>query len=184
VTGCFDALVVGTGVPRMDGYQLCRSLLKYSKSKISIVMIGAHDSLAERIAGFELGIDDFVTMPCAFSEILARLRAVFFRKTRCGNRVLRVDELAFDLDTYEVTRDQMLLRLNPTGLKLLELFMRRSPAVVSHNELKKALWGRDTPSTNSLRSNIHLLRLALDRDFNKSLLHTVNGHGYRLAVVN
>ncbi|MDA3136001.1 hypothetical protein HG619_06225 [Pseudomonas syringae] len=50
--------------------------------------------------------------------------------------------------------------------------------------IEKGSMGRDTPSTNSLRSNIHLLRLALDRDFNKSLLHTVNGHGYRLAVVN
>ena len=178
VTMQFDAIVVGTKAPKMDGYQICHSLRQYSKSQLSIIMIGDFESLPERLTGFEMGVDDFITMPCAFSEVLARTQAVVSRRTRRGNRVLRVEDLSF-----EVTREQILLRLNLTCLKLLELFMRRSPAVVSRNELRKAVWGRDAHRGDSLRSNIHLLRTILDRDFDSPLLHTVHGRGYKLAAV-
>lgn len=131
-----------------------------------------------------MGADDFVTLPLSPSEVLARLEAIVSRRTRRGNRVLRVDELSFDLDTFEIRRERRTLRLNRTCMKLLELFMRRRPAIISRRELHEAVWGRDAPRGGCLRSNIHLLRQVLDKDFARPLLHTVHRLGYKLAAVS
>lgn len=183
VTGTFEALLLDTKAHGIDGNQICHALRTHTKSEISIVMLSSCQGLEHCLASFAVGADDFIASPVASAEVLARLRAVVSRRTRCGNRVLKVDELSFDLDTFEVRRERHALRLNLTGLKLLEVFMRRSPAIVSRLELQKAIWGRDVPSSDSLRSNIHLLRQALDKDFNSPLLHTIPGVGYRLAAV-
>ena len=87
----------------------------------------------------------------------------------------------YDLDALRVSRDGRVLKVNPLGLRLLEVLMRRSPAVVRRTDLEAALWGEDPPDSDSLRSHIHQLRQVLDKPFNTPLLHTVHGIGYRLA---
>jgi DNA-binding response OmpR family regulator len=178
----FDAIVLDIMLPGIDGNQICHTLRYHSKSDVAIIMLSARDELADRLAGFEVGADDYVTKPFAMSEVLARIEAVVARRTRRGNRVLQVGDLRFDLDTLEVTREGQSLKLNPTNLKLLELLMRKSPAIVQRRELEEALWGRDVPSSDSLRSNIHLMRRTIDKAFAIPLLHTVHGLGYKLAL--
>lgn len=177
----FDAIVLDIMLPGIDGNQICHTLRHHSKSNVAIVMLSARDELADRLMGFDVGADDYVTKPFAMSEVLARIEAVVARRSRRGNRMLKVGPLHFDLDTLEVTRDGLLLKFNPTNLKILELLMRKSPGIVQRRELEEAVWGRDVPSSDSLRSNIHLLRRTLDRDFAQPMLHTVHGLGYKLA---
>lgn len=178
----FDAIVLDVMLPGIDGNQICHTLRQHSKSNVAIVMLSARDELADRLTGFDVGADDYVTKPFAMSEVLARLEAVVARRSRRGNRVLKVGDLHFDLDTLEVTRSGQPLRFNPTNLRTLELLMRKSPGIVQRRELEEVVWGRDVPSSDSLRSNIHLLRRTLDKGFEQPMLHTVHGLGYRLAV--
>jgi DNA-binding response OmpR family regulator len=178
----FDAIVLDVMLPGIDGNQICHALRHHSKSMVAILMLSARDALSDRLAGFDVGADDYITKPFAMSEVLARIEAVVARRTGRGNRVLKVADLHFDLDTFEVARAGQPLRLNPTSLKILELLMRKSPGVVQRRELEELIWGRDTPSSDGLRSNVHLLRRALDKDFAQPLLHTVHGLGYRLGA--
>ena len=94
---------------------------------------------------------------------------------------MQVGDLSYDLDTLEVTRQGRHLKLNPVGLKLLAVLMQKSPHVLRREVLEDALWGDDCPDSDSLRSHVHQLRQVIDKPFDKPLLHTVHGVGYRLA---
>ncbi|TSC34667.1 response regulator transcription factor [Pseudomonas sp. ST1] len=178
----FDAIILDIMLPGIDGNQICRSLRQYSKSEVAIVMLSARDELDDRLTGFKVGADDYITKPFAMSEVLARVEAVVGRRQRKDNRVMVVADLHFDLDTLEITRNGVPLKLNPTNMKLLELLMRKSPHIVKRSELEEVLWGRDAPNSSSLRSNIHILRRVLDGDHETPLLHTAHGLGYKLCV--
>ncbi|MFJ3370113.1 response regulator transcription factor [Pseudomonas sp. NPDC086251] len=180
----FDAIVLDVMLPGIDGNQICRSLREHSKSDIAIVMLSARDQLEDRLAGFKVGADDFVTKPFAMSEILARIEAVVSRRVGKMNRTMVVADLQFNLDTMEISRAGIPIKLNPTCMKLLETLMRRSPHVVKRTELEDLIWGRHPTSSDSLRSNIHMLRRALDKAFEEPLLHTVHGIGYKLCALN
>ncbi|SEF03284.1 response regulator transcription factor [Pseudomonas migulae] len=180
----FDAIVLDVMLPGVDGNKICQSLRQISKSDVAIVMLSARDQLEDRLIGFKVGADDYVTKPFAMSEILARIEAVVSRRARKMNRVMVVADLHFDLDTMEVSRSGTSIKINPICMKLLETLMRRSPHVVKRTELEDLIWGRNRPSSDSLRSNIHMLRRALDKAFDEPLLHTVHGIGYRLCVLS
>ena len=102
------------------------------------------------------------------------------RKKGVNQRTLKVHDLVYDLDTYEVTRAGIPVKLNPTNLTLLALLMRKSPSVVRRQELEEAVWGDNVPDSDSLRSNIYLLRKAIDRSFDVPLLQNYHGVGYRI----
>lgn len=178
----FDAIVLDIMLPGIDGNKICQSLRQHSKSEVAIVMVSARDQLEDRLTGFRVGADDYVTKPFAMAEILARIEAVVSRRIGKRNRIIVVADLQFDLDTLEISRSGTPIKLNPTNLKLLEALMRRSPHIVKRGELEEILWGRHPPNSDSLRSNIHMLRRALDKDFDKPLLHTVHGLGYKLCA--
>lgn len=180
----FDAIVLDIMLPGIDGNQICQSLRENSRSDIAIVMLSARDQLEDRLASFKVGADDYVTKPFAMSEILARIEAVVSRRVGKMNRTMIVADLQFDLDTMEICRSGIPIKLNPTCMKLLETLMRRSPHVVKRIELEDLIWGRHPTSSDSLRSNIHMLRRALDKAFDEPLLHTVHGIGYKLCALN
>ncbi|MND62080.1 Transcriptional activator protein CzcR [compost metagenome] len=177
----FDAIILDIMLPGIDGNQICHSLRQHSKSDVAIVMLSARDELSDRLTGFNVGADDYITKPFALSELLARITAVAGRRARKGGCILEVGDLRYDLDTLEVSRAGVPLKLNPTNMKLLELLMRKSPHVVQRRELEALLWGRDLPNSDSLRSNIHMMRRTIDKAFDKPMLHTVHGLGYKLC---
>lgn len=179
----FDAIVLDIMLPGIDGNKICHGLRQHSRSEVAILMLSARDTLEDRLVGFSAGADDYVTKPFAMTEVLARLEAIVARRLgNRNNRVLMVADLKLDLDTLEVSRAGLPIRLNPSHLKLLELLMRRSPHLVKRKELEEALWGNDMPKSASLRSNIHILRRALDGAAECELLHTVHGLGYKLGA--
>ncbi|SHN12021.1 DNA-binding response regulator, OmpR family, contains REC and winged-helix (wHTH) domain [Pseudomonas asturiensis] len=177
----FDAIILDIMLPGIDGNQICRSLRQYAKTEVAIIMLSARDELEDRLAGFSVGTDDYITKPFAMSEVLARVEAVVARSQRRNNRIMVVADLTFDLDTWEVSRSGKRLKLNPASMKLLELLMRKSPDLVKRAELEDVVWGRDAPNSDSLRSTIHILRRTLHSGFDAPLLHTVHGLGYKLS---
>lgn len=181
VTSRFDAIVLDIMLPGMDGNQVCKNLRENSSVHTPILMLTARDELSDRLTGFKVGADDYIVKPFALSELFVRIEAVARRTTGRRKRMLQVHDLTYDLDSLEVMRGGSLLKLNPTNMAFLELLMRKSPAVVKRRELEEAVWGENTPDTDSLRSNIYLLRKAIDKSFEVPLLHTYHGVGYKLC---
>lgn len=178
----FDLLVLDVMLPGIDGFTLCQRLREEARSSTPVIMLTARDTLDDRLQGFRSGADDYLLKPFALSELAARIEAVLRRSLGMNRRNLQVGDLAYDLDTLEVSRAGRLLKLNPLGLKILEILMQRSPNVVRRDALEEAIWGEDCPDSDSLRSHIHQLRQVIDKPFAQPLLHTVHGVGYRLVA--
>ena len=175
----FDLAILDIMLPGMDGYTLCQRL-REAQQYVPVIMLTARDTLDDRLRGFATGADDYLVKPFELSELSARIEAVL-RRTRGAQRQLQVADLTYDLDTLTVTRASKPIKLNPICLTLLETLMRKSPSVVSRSQLEQAVWGDDSPNSDSLRSHIHLLRQAIDKPFTTPLLHTVHGIGFRLT---
>ena len=180
----FDLLVLDVMLPGIDGFTLCQRLREEARSSTPVIMLTARDTLDDRLQGFRSGADDYLLKPFALSELAARIEAVLRRSQGMNRRNLQVGDLAYDLDTLEVSRAGRPLKLNPLGLKILEILMQRSPNVVRRDALEEAIWGDDCPDSDSLRSHIHQLRQIVDKPFGTPLLHTVHGIGYCLAERN
>jgi DNA-binding response OmpR family regulator len=175
----FDLAILDIGLPGMDGYTLCQRL-RESQQHVPVIMLTARDTLDDRLQGFSSGADDYLVKPFELSELAARIEAVL-RRTRGTQRILRVGDLSYDLDTLTVTRAGKPIKLNPTCLTLLETLMRKSPSVVRRDVLEEAVWGDNSPDSDSLRSHIHILRQAIDKPFSTALLYTVHGIGFKIA---
>ncbi|WP_417660481.1 response regulator transcription factor [Pseudomonas sp.] len=181
VTEHYDLIVLDIMLPRMDGYQVCKRLREDALSETPVIMLTARDALDDRLQGLGAGADDYLLKPFALSELVARIEAVLRRSHGSRKRKLQVGDLVYDLDTLYISRADQALKLNPLGLKLLAVLMQKSPAVVRREVLEETLWGDHCPDSDSLRSHIHQLRQVLDKPFDKPLLHTIHGVGYRLA---
>ncbi|MEK1939738.1 MAG: response regulator transcription factor [Pseudomonas sp.] len=179
----YDLIVLDIMMPGMDGYTLCKRLREDARRDTPVIMLTARDQLDDRLQGFRSGADDYLLKPFALSELAARIEAVLRRSQGGGRRELQVADLRYDLDTLQVNRAGKPLKLNPIGLKLLQALMQKSPHVLRREVLEETLWGDDCPDSDSLRSHIHQLRQVIDKPFDKPLLQTVHGVGYRLVDV-
>ena len=110
-----------------------------------------------------------------------KAHAVELARRKIGTNFLEVADLEYNLDTLEVRRGGKLLQLNPTALKILQSLMEASPAVVPRTDLETRVWGEELPDSDSLRVHIHGLRAAVDKPFDKALIQTRHGIGYRIA---
>jgi len=174
-----DVVVLDLMLPGCDGFDVCRELRK--TSHVPIIATTARVEVADRVLGLELGADDYMTKPFALQELEARLLVLARRGKGPQSRVLQVADLSFNLDTLTVSRAGKQIPLNPIGLKLLQFLMEASPSVVTRQDLEHRVWGEELPDSDSLRVHIHGLRAALDKPFDKPLIQTRHGIGYRMA---
>lgn len=180
--GDFDALVLDLTLPGLDGLEVCRRLREDAQLVSPILMLTARDGLEDRLRGFEVGTDDYLVKPFSLQELYLRLRALVRRARGDWSRVgsLRVGDLTFDLEQARVCRSGAPIELGPIDRKLLELLMRRSPAVVGQAEIESFVWGGDEVSQDLVRTHIYQLRKAIDRSFDRALVRTVRGSGYAI----
>ncbi len=177
----YDAMVLDLMLPGVDGLEVC-SRLRQAGVAVPILMLTARDSLEDKLEGFASGTDDYLVKPFAMQELEARLHSLVRRASSAPSRRLQVGDLEMDLGLKRVHRAGIPIELPPIAMKLLELLMRRSPEVVDRADLERAIWGDDPPESDALRSHLHQLRGFIDKPFDRPLLHTVRGFGYRLAV--
>ncbi|MCK7597012.1 response regulator transcription factor [Microbulbifer sp. CAU 1566] len=177
----YDLIVLDVMLPGVDGYQFCQRLREDARRDTPILMLTARDALEDRLRGLRSGADDYLVKPFSLAELVARIEAITRRNRGGGVAELRVADLVFDPATHQASRNGQPLKLNPMGIKLLVLLMRKSPAVVTREVMEMAMWGEDAPDKDSLRSHIHQLRQVVDKPFDRALIHTVHGIGYRLA---
>ncbi len=177
----FDLIVLDLNLPGMDGLEVCRRLREEAQKSTPVLMLTARDTLDQKLAGFDSGADDYLVKPFALQELGARISALARRQKPPENRVLTVSDLEFDLDTLTVRRAGKTLAVNPTALRILQLLMEASPAVVTRSEMETRVWGEELPDSDSLRVHIHSLRQVIDKPFDRPLIHTRHGIGYRIA---
>jgi DNA-binding response OmpR family regulator len=182
VTQPFDLIILDLMLPGMDGITLCKKLRQDAKISTPIIMLTARDSVDDKLTGFQAGADDYLVKPFSLPELHARVEAVLRRGLAGLQNMLVVSDLTYDMNSLEVIRQEVTLKLSPIGLKILETLMKKSPHVVKREVLEELLWGEHLPGSDSLRSHIHTLRQTIDKPFTSSLLHTVHGIGYCLKV--
>jgi DNA-binding response OmpR family regulator len=186
VTKDYDAIVLDWNLPRMDGLTVLRRLRSDEKKTVTIILLTARDQLADKIDGFESGVDDYLVKPVALPELEIRLRSLVarLRQSIAPDHVLTVGDLSFNLRTLEAARGGRQVQLSRTSRHLLELLMRESPKVVARQRLEQIAWGDETPEIDLLRSHMYVLRRAIDQGSERKLLHTVSGVGYRLCELD
>jgi len=175
----FDAIVLDLTLPGMDGLELCRKLRQEARRQTPVLMLTARDALDQKLTGFDSGAEPF-----ALQELEARLTVLARRGRGLQSRILQVADLTYNLDTLVVTRSGKSIQLNPIGLKLLQHLMESSPSVVTRQDLETRVWGEELPDSDSLRVHIHGLRAAIDKPFDRPLIQTRHGIGYRMVDPN
>ncbi len=177
----YDAIVLDLMLPRVDGIEVCRRLRTESGDSTPILMLTARDTLEDKIAGLNVGADDYLVKPFDINELEARVNALIRRnRGDLSNEILRVGDLTFDIGTFIVKRGNQQINLSPVGFKLLKILLKASPQLVTRREIERTIWGDLPPDSDALRSHMYNLRKAIDRPFSKSLLHTVQSQGYRI----
>ena len=176
----FDVIVLDVMLPGIDGFEVTRRL-RANNNHVPILMLTARDAVPDIAKGLDLGVDDYLTKPFSFVELLARLRSV----TRRGNTprpvTLRAADLVLDPATRSVTRGGREINLTVTEFRLLEFLMRRTGRVVSRAAIVDAVWETpDEVSDNTLDAFVSLLRNKVDKGSKYRLIHTVRGVGYSL----
>ncbi len=176
----YDAIILDWALPGMDGIEVCRKLRQEAHSSVTILMLTARDTLEDKLTGFDIGADDYLVKPFDLPEVEARLTALW-RRTRHGmDTEIKVGDLILNTETFQVTRENTQITLNPVRLKILNLLMQQSHRVVSRQEIEAAVWGDEPTDSDALRTHMSAIRQAIDKPFEKKLLHTIHGIGYRL----
>jgi len=182
-TQVFDVILLDLILPGLDGIALCRHLREKIGKATPILMLTARDTLDDKVRGLEAGADDYLVKPFALREVAARIQALIRRaRSAVVPQVLRVEDLVFDPATIAVSRAGRAIELPPIPLRLLEALMRASPRVLRREELERAVWGDAPPDSDALRTHLHCLRAAIDKPFDRPLLHTLRGIGWQLAA--
>ena len=177
----YAAAVVDIMLPRLDGLKLIEELRR-DGIDTPVIILSARDALEDRIKGLEIGSDDYLTKPFAFSELLARIQALIRRSSgvKEPNR-LQVGDLVLNLINREITRQGRHIELQPLEYALLEYLMRNAGRVVSKTMIMEHVWHYNfDPQTNVVEARICRLRDKVDKDFDRKLIHTVRGAGYVL----
>ncbi|MCH8338436.1 MAG: response regulator transcription factor [Chloroflexi bacterium] len=178
-----DLVVLDLMMPGMDGWEVCARLRELSDTPV--ILLSAKSSETDKLRGFRLGVDDYVTKPFSLAELTARIQAVLARVAADDPQeggTLRVGPLTVDTRRREAALDDEPISLTPTEFRLLSALARRAGAAISQEDLLTEVWGDYRQKGGSaLRRYVWFLRQKIEKDPNQpKLLVTVRGYGYRL----
>jgi two-component system response regulator MprA len=179
-----DAIVLDLQLPDIDGLEICRRIRR-SGDATPILMLTARDAVNDRVAGLDVGADDYLVKPFDLAELLARLRALLRRHNVLDGdgAVLRFEDLSLNPQTREVHRGTRSVELTKIEFDLLELFLHHPRQVLTRDQILDLVWGYNFDSgTNSLAVYIGYLRRKLEEASEPRLIQTVRGVGYALRT--
>jgi len=179
-----DLVILDLMLPGIDGFDVCRRLRAVDDG-VAILMLTARDAVADRVAGLEMGADDYLVKPFALEELLARVKALLRRRNSpdVTREVLCFADLELDTATRQAKRGSRTIELSTTEYELLALFLRNPRIVLTRNVLMDRIWGRDFEGgPNVLEVYIGHLRNKLEQHGEKRLIQTVRGAGYVLRA--
>jgi len=177
-----DLVVLDVLMPVLDGITVCRRL-RESGDHTPVLMLTARDAVSDRVVGLDAGADDYLTKPFALEELLARVRALLRRHDPGYGDALRVDDLALDLRSRQVTRGDRAIELTRTEFALLELLMRNAGTVLTRDTIRERVWGfDDSYGSNTLDVYVGYLRRKTEAGGEPRMIHTVRGVGFVLRA--
>ena len=183
LTGSYDVIILDVMLPDVDGWRIMQAL-RDAKSTTPVLFLTARDSVEDRVKGLELGADDYLVKPFAFSELLARVRTLLRRgSTPAYQTEIQVADLVLDIPRRRAQRQDVRINLTNKEFALLELLVRRQGEVLPRSLIASLVWDMNFDSdTNVIDVAIRRLRAKIDDDFEPKLIHTVRGMGYMLDV--
>lgn len=176
----YSLILLDIMIPKKNGIEVVK-YLKKQKDNTHIILISAKDQIQDKVVGLDAGADDYLVKPFAFSELLARIRAIFRRSTEGNDNVLTAENLKMDLVKRIVSRDEQIIDLTTREFNLLEYFIENKNTVLTRMMITEKVWNINFISdTNVVDVYINHLRKKIDKAFDKKLIHTVRGVGYIL----
>ncbi len=183
LTDDYDLVVLDVMLPGIDGWQVLREIRQAGRH-MPVLFLTARDQVEDRVKGLELGADDYLVKPYAFSELLARVRSLLRRGKAKEAESLRVADLELDLLRRRVMRAGRRIDLTAKEFALLELLLRRQGEVLPRSLIASQVWDMNFDSdTNVIEVAVRRLRAKIDDDFEPKLIRTVRGMGYVLDII-
>lgn len=182
LTDDYDLVVLDVMLPRRDGWRVLRDIREAGK-QMPVLFLTAKDQIEDRVKGLDLGADDYLVKPFAFSELLARVRTLLRRGKTKESEHLHAADLELDLIRRRVTRAGRRIDLTAKEFALLELLLRRQGEVLPRSLIASQVWDMNFDSdTNVIEVAMRRLRAKVDDDFDPKLIRTMRGMGYVLEV--
>lgn len=184
MTEAFDLIILDVMLPDVDGWRILQSLRDAGR-QVPVLFLTARDNVDDRVKGLELGADDYLVKPFAFSELLARVRTLLRRGMKQTlETILKIDDLELDLIRHRAHRGKQKIQLTTKEFALLELLMRRQGEVLPRSLIASQVWDMNFDSdTNVIDVAIRRVRKKIDEGYDTKLIHTVRGMGYTLDVI-
>jgi two-component system copper resistance phosphate regulon response regulator CusR len=179
-TDGYDLIILDVMLPEQDGWSVLTGLRQAGRQTL-VLFLTARDAVEDRVKGLELGADDYLVKPFAFSELLARVRTLLRRSGPRQPELLRIADLEIDLARHRASRGGQRLELTPKEFLLLALLAQRAGEVLSRTLIAGQVWDMNFDSgTNVVDVHVRRLRSKVDDPFGRKLIHTVRGVGYVL----
>ena len=181
----YDVVVLDIMMPRLDGFTVLQQLNDRGQ-RPPVLFLTARDALEDKLRGFELGADDYLTKPFELPELAARLKVLANRIKGPADQaaLFQLDSLSIDHQQRIVSRDGRAIALSPSLWLLLTALAQHSPGVVDRITLENAVWPDQTPSKNMLKTLVFRLRNLIDGPDDRPLVHTIRGAGIALRVAD
>lgn len=176
----YDLIILDVMLPKMDGWSIIVDIRRLHPDA-RVLFLTARDGVEDKVKGLELGADDYLVKPFAFSELLARIRSLLRRGTAQSTDNLNISDLMIDIIKHKATRGSIRLNLTPKEFALLVMLAQRTGEVLSRTLIAESVWDINFDSdTNVVDVAIRRLRQKVDDPFEQKLIHTVRGMGYVL----
>ncbi len=180
----YDVIVLDVNMPRMDGFSVCEKVRSLGIAT-PIIFLTAHDSLADKLNGFSLGADDYLTKPFELEELAVRIQVLAKRETKATiPELFSLNTLSIDYQQRCVSRSGRLIALSPTQWQLLILLAKNSPNIVDRITIEDEIWPDQTPTKDMLKTLIFRLRNLVDNADESKLIHTIRGAGISLKELS
>ncbi|MFM7408137.1 MAG: response regulator transcription factor [Cuspidothrix sp.] len=178
-----DLAILDWMLPGLSGVEICRRL-RTTGNSIPVILLTAKDEVSDRVTGLDAGADDYVIKPFSIEELLARIRAHLRRTQEIDEDILQFEDLSLNRRTRQVYRGKKLIELTAKEFDLLEYLFSYPRQVFTREQILEKVWGYDfMGDSNIIEVYIRYLRLKLEENHQKRLIHTVRGVGYALREI-
>ncbi len=177
----YDVIVLNVNLRRMSGLEICSNIRQILRLRIPLIILTNGIDMSDVLNGLRCGADDYIAKPFKPEELFVRIRAVLERQKRQSfSDIFRVGDLTLNPEKGIVKRGEQNIRLSSVCFRILLRLVEKSPGFVSREELEYDLWRDQPPLTNALKAHFWTLRTRVDKPFNKQLLYTIRGRGYKI----